>query len=278
MLKTRVFTVALLLPLFLAALFYLPTAGWVALNLVVMTAAASEWACLARLHKPAARFFIAAVLLLLLVMVPLLDLLDQHPTRSRINLSMYALALAFWVAAAPFWLRSKWQAGKLGLSLVGALVLISTWLALVQLREIDKLLILWIFSVVWVADIGAYFCGKKFGRHPLAPNISPGKTWEGVGGAVLAVTAYALALVISTGNHGIGLLDSPLPAYAVLLVHWVLTVLSIVGDLFESLLKRQAGVKDSGTMLPGHGGVLDRIDGLTSTLPVAAFFIFVMLR
>ena len=278
MLKTRVFTVALLLPLFLAALFYLPTAGWIALNVLVMTAAAAEWAYLARLHKPASWFFVSLLLLLLLLLVPLFDLLDEHSTGSRINLSIYAPALAFWVAAVPFWLRSKWQAGKLGLLLVGALVLISTWLALVQLREIDKLLVLWIFSVVWVADIAAYFCGKKFGQHKLAPNISPSKTWEGVGGAVLAVTVYALALVASTPNWGVGLLGNQLPAYAVILAHWALTALSVVGDLFESLLKRQAGVKDSGTMLPGHGGMLDRIDGLTSTLPVAAFFIFAMLK
>jgi phosphatidate cytidylyltransferase len=115
-----------------------------------------------------------------------------------------------------------------------------------------------------VADIAAYFAGRAFGRHKLAPAISPGKTWEGAGGAVVGVLVFGLILIATRAP---GMLNGPaLAAAAALLV--ALTALSIQGDLFESLLKRQAGVKDSGTLLPGHGGILDRIDSLTSTLPL----------
>jgi phosphatidate cytidylyltransferase len=118
-------------------------------------------------------------------------------------------------------------------------------------------------ALVWVADTAAYFSGKKFGKHKLAPAISPGKTWEGVIGAMLGATIYAVAaawyggLVLDFINY--------LPLFPVC---WLWVMLSVEGDLFESAIKRQAGAKDSGTLLPGHGGILDRIDALTSTLPL----------
>jgi phosphatidate cytidylyltransferase len=119
--------------------------------------------------------------------------------------------------------------------------------------------------VVWTADVAAYFAGRAFGRHKLAPEISPGKTWEGVIGAALAVSVYwslVAALVPEFGSHFVSGLV------------WVLllTVASIQGDLFESWMKRLAGLKDSGRLLPGHGGLLDRVDALTSTLPFAALY------
>jgi phosphatidate cytidylyltransferase len=120
-------------------------------------------------------------------------------------------------------------------------------------------------GVVWTADIAAYFTGRAFGRHKLAPQISPGKTWEGVAGALVAVMLYWSA--ISWGLPGLSL---HFAAGLVLVV--ALTGVGILGDLFESWLKRVAGLKDSGALLPGHGGVLDRVDALTSTLPLAALY------
>jgi phosphatidate cytidylyltransferase len=117
---------------------------------------------------------------------------------------------------------------------------------------------------VWVADIGAYFSGRRFGKNKLAPSISPGKTWEGVAGGMLAVTVYVL-IVWYVFPFAV------LPF--ILLAAWWWVGLAVIGDLFESAIKRQAGVKDSGTLLPGHGGLLDRIDALTSTLPLAAMVI-----
>ncbi len=273
MLKTRVITVLLLLPLFLAALFYLPVQGWVLLILLVTTFAAWEWARLAQMRESAEWLFVIAVIASCLVLVPTLKLFDRLPA-GNLSLAIYAVALVFWLLAAPLWLAFKWRSNKIGLALSGLLVLVTAWLALVQLREIAALLVLWLLSVVWVADTAAYFCGKKFGKRKLTPKISPGKTLEGVYGAFFAVSVYAIAIIAVSGNHSVSAFGKVVPAYLLLAAHWLITGLSIVGDLFESLLKRQAGVKDSGTALPGHGGVLDRIDGLISSLPVMAFFIF----
>ena len=148
--------------------------------------------------------------------------------------------------------------------LVGLLVILPPWLALVQLRQAGALTLLAVMAIVWLADIAAYVFGRRFGKHKLAPTISPGKTWEGALGAAGAVVVYGF--VLAPG------LPAVLGAnYALLFVVLVVvTAIGIIGDLFESLLKRQAGLKDSSNFLPGHGGVLDRIDSLTSTLPLAA--------
>jgi phosphatidate cytidylyltransferase len=127
-------------------------------------------------------------------------------------------------------------------------------------------------ALVWVADIAAYFAGRAFGRRKLAPAISPGKTWEGVAGAVVGVLAYGGA--VFNFSPLAGKLPLSVPLLALLLV--TLTAVSVMGDLFESLLKRQAGIKDSSQLLPGHGGVLDRIDALTSALPLSALILFLV--
>ncbi len=273
MLKTRVITVLLLLLPFLAALFYLPVQGWVLLPLLIAVFAAREWARLAQMRKSAELLFVIAVVATCSVLIAALKLLENVPA-GDLSLAIYAVSLAFWLLAAPLWLVYKWHPSKTWLALIGFLVLVTAWLALVQLREISPWLVLWLLSVVWVADTAAYFCGRKFGKRKLAPNISPGKTLEGVYGAFFAVSVYAIAIIAVKGNHNVSAFGKALPAFLLLATHWFITGLSIVGDLFESLLKRQAGVKDSGSVLPGHGGLLDRIDGLISTLPVLAFFIF----
>ncbi|MBP0122937.1 MAG: phosphatidate cytidylyltransferase, partial [Candidatus Nitrotoga sp.] len=125
-----------------------------------------------------------------------------------------------------------------------------------------------VMGLVWVADIAAYFGGRKFGRHKLAPTISPGKTWEGVISALLGVTVYVL-LVVWVRDLSM----TRVVLFGILMASWMCVGLSVIGDLFESAVKRQAGVKDSGTLLPGHGGLLDRIDALTSTLPLVAMTI-----
>jgi phosphatidate cytidylyltransferase len=156
------------------------------------------------------------------------------------------------------------------LAIVGWVVLVATWVAVVALQTSSPGLLLAMMAIVWIADTAAYFTGRRFGRRKLAPSISPGKTWEGVYGALAAVAIYALLLVPLAAAAG-----STRPLDAVATAIWValallLTGLSIIGDLFESQLKRQRGVKDSGGILPGHGGVLDRIDALTAAMPPAA--------
>jgi phosphatidate cytidylyltransferase len=136
---------------------------------------------------------------------------------------------------------------------------------MIDLRENSPQLLLGIMVLVWVADSAAYFTGRKFGKHKLAPSISPGKTWEGVLGALVGVSVYVLVVwVLIDLSHLIMFIPM------ILLASWCWVGLAVMGDLFESAVKRQAGVKDSGALLPGHGGLLDRIDALTSTLPLAA--------
>lgn len=167
------------------------------------------------------------------------------------------------MVAVPLWLaRGVAMQHKPALIAAGVIVLVPAGYALAVLepRELLAALIL-----VWVADTAAYFVGRKWGRRKLAPSISPGKTWEGAGGGLAAAVAYA----IICGTFLLGTVGwLPLATAAALL-----TAISIVGDLFESAAKRQAGVKDSGTLLPGHGGILDRVDSATAVLPVAALLL-----
>jgi phosphatidate cytidylyltransferase len=152
----------------------------------------------------------------------------------------------------------------------GWIVLIGVWVALVELQARSPWLVLAAMAFVWIADTAAYFSGRAFGRRKLAPEVSPGKTWEGVYGALVAVAVYAFLLMYLAPPTG---LATPLGtaefaaciAYALLIAG-----VSIIGDLFESLMKRHARVKDSGKVLPGHGGVLDRTDALLAAMPLAA--------
>jgi phosphatidate cytidylyltransferase len=172
-------------------------------------------------------------------------------------------AAVFWLVVVPISLFMHRSArGPLFTSITGFLVLLPTWLALTHLRSIHPYLLLALVMTVWIADSAAYFAGKAFGRHKLVPEISPGKTWEGVGGALVAVALYGFVLCKLLGFD-----------YWLIPGLWMLTIMSIIGDLFESLLKRNVGIKDSGSILPGHGGILDRIDGLTAMLPIATFYI-----
>ena len=148
----------------------------------------------------------------------------------------------------------------------------AAWFALMQFLSHGMLMLLSVLLIVWIADTAAYFAGRAFGRRKLAPHISPGKTWAGVVGAIVAVLLLALAVwqfAPAARMYSNELFAAVGPVWALLLLA-VLIGLSIAGDLFESLLKRQAGVKDSGQLLPGHGGVLDRVDAMVPVLPSAA--------
>jgi len=173
------------------------------------------------------------------------------------------VATIFWMVAVPVWLaRGVATRHRVALIVAGVIVLVPAGyaLAMLQPRQVLAALIL-----VWIADTAAYFVGRKWGRHKLAPSISPGKTWEGAWGGLAAAVAYAI--ICSTFLPGtVGWLALAVAAA-------LLTAISIVGDLFESAAKRQAGVKDSGTLLPGHGGIMDRIDSATAVLPVAALLL-----
>ncbi|MHB9100580.1 MAG: phosphatidate cytidylyltransferase [Sulfuricella sp.] len=260
MLKVRVLTVLFLLPLFLAALFFLPETGWALLMLGVVLTGAREWSKISAFSGFQGWVYVLLTLFIGLALLP-------ESSRAS-NFMLYGTAFLFWALLVPLWLRNQWRTRQWPLmALIGWIVLIPAWLALVELRTFGPGLLLGLLAVVWVADTAAYFAGRKFGRHKLAPAISPGKTWEGVAGAFLAVTLYGLAWGMWDGSAV--LFSSGLWRGVLLL--WLLTLFGILGDLFESWMKRVAGLKDSGRILPGHGGVLDRIDALTAAMPLAAF-------
>jgi phosphatidate cytidylyltransferase len=263
MFMTRVVTAAIALAVFLAALFFLPQQLWALFLLVVLGIGSWEWAALASFHGPIRAAYTAIVVLSALALYYFAP--GFTVGRHSGDLAVYALSCIFWVAVVPFWLAMRWTTrNPVLLGVAGWIALVPMWLALVRLQATPWALLLFM-SIVWIADTAAYLAGKSFGRNKLAPLISPGKTWEGAFGALAAVALYYGVLLLALpqaeryfdGWSGLGL-------FAAILV------LSIEGDLFESWMKRQAGVKDSGQVLPGHGGILDRIDGLTATMPAAA--------
>lgn len=264
MLKTRFATAVVLLTVFLSALFYFPAVYWAVLMLALIAVGGWEWAKLASFAKIGRWTFVVGLLLIGGVMLVAMMTFDGTTRLTWVQVYSPAwllVAIVFWLVCVPLWLARGWRlSAPWLLALVGGVVLIPVWLALVGLRAQSPLLLLGTIGCVWVADSAAYFAGRRFGRSRLAPAISPGKTWEGALGALLGVTLYGV-LLSSVAQL----------SYWIIPGLWLITVFSIEGDLFESWMKRQSGVKDSGYLFPGHGGVLDRIDALTSALPVAAF-------
>lgn len=271
MLRTRVLTAIALAAALLVALFALPAWGWCAVATVILTIAAWEWWGFARDARGMRAAYVLGMGATGAGLAWVLGLWSGRPG-ALLLYPVYAVALLFWVIAVPIWLRRRSARPPASLVLgVGVVVLIPTFLALVQLRNIRPATLLLTMGVVWVADIAAFFAGRQFGAHKLAPQISPGKTWEGFYGAAIATACYALAWVAFAPRHLPAVVrDVPGTIFWTLAFVEILTVLAVLGDLFESAMKRQAGVKDSGRLLPGHGGVLDRVDALTATLPIAA--------
>jgi len=263
MLRQRIVTAVALVALFLAADFFLSTFAWGVLILVPVALGAWEWAGLAGFSRVGHWGFAASVISSCVGL--LLAGAGPDPTA---GLVLLVIATGFWCAVAPVWLYRGWGVRvPFVLAMTGWVVLVPSWYGTVVLHRSPALLLA-LLAVVWIADSAAYFTGRRFGRRKLAPNISPGKTWEGVGGAFVAVLLYALFLQQVLFPE-----DSGLRGGKLFLLVSLMTALGIVGDLFESWMKRQAGVKDSGKLLPGHGGVLDRIDALTAAAPLAALWI-----
>lgn len=260
MLKQRVLAALALAALFLGALFYFPLSWWEILIGAIALGGAWEWARLSGYAQAGRLIYVAFIAFLLIVPAQLNDV--------RLDTGLSIAALVFWLIAVPIWLflHAKLKQ-RLVLAVVGVLLLLTTWWAFVNLRELGAILVLFFMGLVWIADIAAYFAGRRWGKHKLAPRISPGKTWEGVAGAVLAGLVYILAWHALAPAAVARIAAIPLASQ--LFAGSLLVILSIVGDLFESHMKRCAGLKDSSHLIPGHGGILDRIDSQTSVLPVA---------
>jgi phosphatidate cytidylyltransferase len=265
MLKTRIITAFLLLFGLLGAIFLLPESGWLLVCALVCGAGAWEWGGLSRFGTLQKAVYAVLMAAACLVVGHAAGLGGEQQALPLMLLPFYLASALLWLLAVPLWLQRKWRIAGVGAAVVvGLIVLLPPALALAHLRQFGAWVMLAALAVCWVADIAAYFSGRAFGRRKLAPGISPGKTWEGVYGAVGGVLVYGFVVSWLLFSQP----ASPLAVLVLALALAALTAVSIIGDLFESLLKRQAGIKDSGNLLPGHGGVLDRIDSLTSTLPL----------
>lgn len=275
MLKQRIITALVLLAILLPALFYPSPVPFAAVTLVLIAAGAWEWGRLNGLPQAGA-LSVAAVCLALCGASWQAGLIGQ-----RLPL-LWGIAGAVWVLAGAWLLRggvAGWpRIPKAVRLVVGVLALWLAWLAIAQARAIGVNFLLSVLVLVWVADVFAYFAGRTFGlkftKGKLAPAISPGKSWEGVWGGILGVLVLAVCWVLADARLAaqVPSLYSRLAfqSWWLLLIGVVfLAAMSVVGDLVESLIKRSAGAKDSSNLLPGHGGVLDRVDALLPTLPLA---------
>ena len=270
MLKQRVITALVLAAVFLAALFYFPVPLFSTFVAIVMLVGGWEWANLSGFVRPWQRLLYVLLLAVVTalagyylgVVVWSVDVvLDPDKFRNLLVIGCiwWAVALLFvqgFPSSAILWRHSLLR------GVMGLCVLVPAWAAFTYVRaqEHGALLVLLIVAVVACADIGGYFTGRRWGKRKLAPAVSPGKTWEGFLGGVCFNFLLSIVVWVFVGGNYVLLLAIILPT----------SLVSVLGDLFESMLKRQRGIKDSSALLPGHGGVLDRVDSLTAAAPVFA--------
>jgi phosphatidate cytidylyltransferase len=265
-LSKRLFSALIMVPLVALSVLYLAPSGFAMLVMLVMLAAAWEWSALVPLYTVPAR---VSYLLVLVAATAI----AWYFARSEVFVnSLLWVTMAWWLFVL-FWITRPALGSEItslhttAKSVLGLALLVCAWLALVVLHsrpDQGSHWVLYVLVLVWIADSGAFFVGKAFGRNKLAPLVSPGKTWEGVMGALGASALFAFGYA-----H---FLDLQPPLFSsFILVSLVTVMFSIAGDLLESLLKRQRGVKDSGRLIPGHGGILDRIDSLLAAAPVFVF-------
>lgn len=263
MLKLRLLTALVLIPLVVWGIIALPTPYLALILGLVIAQGGWEWGALMQLKSLGQR---AAYSLLLVACLGIAGYAWLSPHGRLIVLPV--AGLVWWLLATVWVLRyprnTKCWSRQIMQAMIGILILVPAWLAVVTLHgsgEQGPFWLLYLLSLIWVADSGAYFGGRRWGKHKLAVEVSPGKTWEG------AMSAMALSAIYAVGAAQLlGVAGNQWPMFVVLSL--VTVAFSIIGDLTESMFKRHAGVKDSGTLLPGHGGILDRIDSVTAAAPV----------
>jgi phosphatidate cytidylyltransferase len=259
MLKTRILTALVLLPLMLAALFLFPASAWAGFSWLIILLALWEYSRMTGLQGALRWGYLAATSAFAAI---------SWQQGWQMPLAAHVLSLLFWLLVMPLWLARRWTVKTPLLAcLLGWVLMLPAWYGFLEWRpQADAshaLTLLAVMGLVWVADVAAYFSGKAFGKRKLAPSISPGKSWEGVYGALVGVAVYVV-IVSRLGWISVGL-----PLWALVLLALPLTAVSVCGDLLESWFKRASGIKDSSKLLPGHGGVYDRIDSLIAVLAVS---------
>jgi phosphatidate cytidylyltransferase len=253
-LRDRIVTALALAAVIIGALFWMPATVAVALIAVAFLVGAWEWAGFAGLDSPARRAAYAAAIAVGMT-------LAWRFTAAAPQLTGFLRLTSLWWLAALAWLvLASRRGGHVAAAVAGFLVLVPAAIGLARLVLVEpngRELLLYLLVLIAAADAGAYFGGRTLGRHKLAPHVSPGKTWEGLISGMLCSAAAAIA-----GAH---LFAQPLWPWVAMCM--LVALVSVVGDLIESMFKRRAGLKDSGRLLPGHGGMLDRVDSLTAAGP-----------
>ncbi|PTQ90311.1 phosphatidate cytidylyltransferase [Agitococcus lubricus] len=261
MLKERIITALILVPIVIWCVFFAQgTHAFAAFAGAIVLVGAWEWTALMAWQQPIARALFTGVVAIGLVAMSLPHLKHLQPVLYAVSVGFWLIAVRaviFYPESARFWAKTPILVPS------GLILLIPAWTALCYLHQESPLWLMYVFVLVWGADTGAYFAGRRFGKHKLAPKVSPGKTVEGFIGGVILTTMIIVAVAISRDLNAM--------KFAAFVGLSLLTVLaSVMGDLLESMVKRQAGVKDSGNIFPGHGGALDRIDSLTAAAPLFA--------
>lgn len=264
MLKTRIITAIVLIAAFIPALFQLPDVYWAGFMLLITLLALREWAQMVGLSYAQNVAYLLISFTIGLTVIWRLQQNNLHHFFYQ-SLTIFAVVACFWMLIVPIWFAKQYKLrGLIPKAFLGWLLMLPLWLALVCAKIVDPKLVLLLLATIWISDSAAYFAGKNFGKHKLAPSISPGKTWEGVAGALIGVTLFGAILYFSFGIHTLAIFPGL----------WLVTLFGVAGDLFESMMKRQMNLKDSGSLLPGHGGILDRIDGVIPSFPIAILMIY----
>jgi phosphatidate cytidylyltransferase len=282
MLKTRIITAVVLLAVFIPILFYSPTIILSLVVSIIISLASWEWGrFIWGVDSRSAIYYSLLMQTLLVILIYGIQLSNLEIVVKLNDLLMATLwfSIIFWITAVPFILSRKLQFSVKNntqfLAIAGVIIFISDWYAFTLLRDKGLWVLLSVFMIVWTADIGAYFTGKKIGKHKLAPQLSPGKSIEGAIGGMVAVCI--LGIIFYAGNlsssNFFNIIGQQYSWLILIPLSIFLAGMSIVGDLFESQLKRLSNMKDSSGLLPGHGGVLDRLDALLPVLPIAALCI-----
>ena len=269
MLKQRIITAAVLMPLFLAAVMLFSVDAFALFIALAILVAAVEWAGICRIPQTQAYLYCLSFAFVML----LLHVFDNQLLHIMIiQLAVIGWFMALFAIIAYQFGRIRIPRSQILLGSIGLLILIPAWLSLVYLKRSSAgewhWLLLLLF-IIWTADSGAYFIGRRWGKHKMADRVSPGKSWEGALAGLISGLIVAMIYVIVSGQ---GVEDSIVFICVVLIT----VIFSIIGDLMESVFKRGAGLKDSGQLLPGHGGVLDRIDSLTAAGPVFLYGLLIL--
>jgi len=252
MLRQRIITALIMAALVIAAIFFLP-APWIAVVITLLVlAGAWEWSAFPGFTHPAMRLGYVGVIGAAIAFVWSQGVTSPRADQLLNGALLWWIVALIWVASLPTYVN------RASAVMAGVLVLVPAWLALIRLHQHSPYWLLFLLLLVVAADVGAYFAGRSFGRHKLAPQVSPGKTWEGVLGGIAAAAVMAAV--------GMTLFRVNVASFIAMCA--IVVIASVVGDLTESMFKRHAGLKDSGNLLPGHGGVLDRVDSVTAAAPI----------